>query len=225
MRTIAFSHDAIIAPFFERKILTKPELLRISGCSNMTLFRRLTEHGYCTSYNFNGRYYTIPDVAHFNRQGLWDYRQVRFSKYGTLKTTIQHFVATSEQGYTASELAPLLGVRVASVLLPLTREGRLVREDLAGWVYFSSDPVQRERQTQKRRARLQPSPQAMVVLPQKLDDKTTIEALVGLVKNPDADPKQIRTYLKTRGMVAPLAAIDALFDRYDLVKKKDSRNS
>jgi hypothetical protein len=225
MRTIAFSRDAIIAPFFDKKILTKAELLNLTGCSNMTLFRRLSEHGYYTSYNFNSRYYTIAEVARFDRKGLWEYRQARFSKYGTLKATIQHFVSTAEMGCTANELAQLLGVRVASLMLPLTAAGLIAREDLGGWVYFSSDRVQREQQINQRRLTLKLSTPPMVILPQALDDKTTIAALVGLVKNPAAGPKEIRAYLKSRGMVAPLSAVEALFDRYDLVKKKASRNS
>jgi len=225
MRTLAFSRDAIVAPFFEKKILTKAELLKISGCSNMTLFRRLSEHGYYTSYNFNNRYYTIAEVAQFDRLGLWEYHQVRFSKQGTLKATIRHFVATSEMGYSANDLAQLLGVRVASLLLPLTNEGLIVRENFGGWLYFSSDPRQREQQINRRRSKLQLQQQPTVVLPQQLDDKTTIEALVGLVKNPGAGPKQIRAYLKTRGMIAPSSAIEALFERYNLFKKKAIRNS
>ena len=216
MRTIAFSHDAIIAPFFDKKILTKTELLNLTGCSSMTLFRRLSEHGYYTSYNFNSRYYTIAEVASFDRKGLWEYHDVRFSKHGTLKATIRHLVSTSEMGCTANDLAQMLGVRVASLLLPLTNEGLIVRENFGGWVYFSSDPHQREQQINQRGSTLQLPPQTTVVLPQQLDDKTTIEALVGLVKNPDAGPKQIRAYLKTRGMIASLSAIEALFERYDL---------
>jgi hypothetical protein len=31
MRTIVFSHDAIIAPFFDKKILTKTDLLKLES--------------------------------------------------------------------------------------------------------------------------------------------------------------------------------------------------
>ena len=220
MRTITFSHDAIIAPFFDKKILTKAELLKLTGCSNMTLFRRLSEHGYYTSYNFNSRYYTIAEVAKFDRKGLWKHHEVRFSKHGTLKATIRHLVSASEMGYSANDLTQLLGVRVASLLLPLTNDGLVVRENFGGWVYFPADSRQREQQINLRRLTL-PLPQPpMVLLPRQLDDQTTIEALVGLVKNSDAGPKQIRAYLKSRGMVAPLSAIKALFERYDLLKKR-----
>jgi hypothetical protein len=116
-------------------------------------------------------------------------------------------------------------VRVASLLLPLTNEGLIARENFGGWIYFSSDPRQREQQSNRHRL-TRPLPQPpTVVLQQQLDDKTTIEALVGLVKNPEAGPKQIRAYLKTRGMVAPLPALNALFERYELFKKKAIRNS
>ena len=225
MRPTSFSHERIIAPFFERKILTKNELFAITGCSNMTLFRRLSEHGYYTSYNFNSRYYTIGEVATFDRHGLWEYHQVRFSKHGTLKRTIQHFVSISEMGYSAGELTQLLGVRVASLLLPLTHEGLIVRENLGGWRYFSIDQSQRQEQITRRRSALTHPPRTKVILQHELDDKATIEALICLVKNPHADPKQVRAYLKTRGMEASLSAVEALFEHYDLSKKNDTRHS
>lgn len=220
MKTHTFLFDDLIAPFFEKKILTKVELLDISGCSNMTLFRRLSEHGYFTSYNLNSRYYTIPEVARFDNNGLWHYRQARFSKYGTLKATIQHFVDHSERGYSVKELNQLLGVRVSSLLLPLSNKGIIAREYFNGWYYFTTDPVGREQQIEKRR----PSQTATVILPQELDDKSKIEALAGLVKHPEFEPKDVRSYLKVRGIIVNLAAVKELFDRYDLSKKKGDRN-
>jgi hypothetical protein len=224
MKTPIFLLDNLIAAFFEKKILTKNELLDISQCSNMTLFRRLSEHGYFTSYNLNSRYYTIPEVARFDKNGLWRYDHVRFSKFGTLKATIHHFVDHSEMGYSVNELNQLLGVRVSSLLLPLTNQGVITREYFNGWYYFATAPVQREQQLQKRRVKSAPSQTATIILPQELDDKSQIEALVGLVKNPEFEPKDVRSYLKTRGIIVSLAAVKELFDYYDLSKKKDGRN-
>jgi hypothetical protein len=225
MKTHTFLLDDIITPFFEKKVLTKAELLDISGCSNMTLFRRLSEHGYFTSYNLNSRYYTIPEVARFDNNGLWHYRQVRFSKYGTLKATIQYFVDHSEMGYSVNELNRLLGVRVSSLLLPLSNKGVITREYFNGWYYFSTEPVQREQQIKRRRMMFAPCQTAKVILPQELDDKSKIEALVGLVKHPEFEPRDVRAYLKARGIIVTLNAVRELFDRYDLSKKKGGRNS
>jgi len=224
MKTRTFLLDDLIALFFEKKVLTKAELLTISGCSNMTLFRRLSEHGYFSSYNLNSRYYTIPEIAKFNKNGLWHYGQVRFSKHGTLKATIRHFVDHSEMGYSVNELNQLLGVRVSSLLLPLSNESVITREYFNGWYYFSTDPVRREQQIERRRLKFAPSKTAKVILPQELDDKSKIEALVGLVKNPQFEPKDVRSYLKARGIIVPMAAIKELFDCYDLAKKKGVRN-
>ena len=225
MRTRTFLLDDLIAPFFEKKILTQAELLDISGCSNMTLFRRLSEHGYFTSYNLNNRYYTIPQVAGFDNNGLWHYRQIRFSKYGTLWATIQHFVDYSEMGYSVNELNRLLGMRVSSLLLPLCNKGVIVREYFNGWTYFTTDPAQHEQQIERRRMMLAPSQTAKMILPQKLDDKSKIEALTGLVKHPEFEPRDVRAYLKARGIIVTLTAVRELFDRYDLSKKKGGRNS
>lgn len=225
MKAQTFSLDAIVAPFFEKKVLTKAELLDSARCSNMTLFRRLSEHGYYTSYNFNSRYYTIPEIARFDNNGLWNYGQVRFSKYGTLKVTIQHFVVRSEMGYSVNELNQLLGVRVSSLLLPLSNEGLIAREYFNGWYYFSIDQVQRDQQIKGRQMTIQPSQTTTVILPQELDDKTKIEALVGLVKNPEFEPKDLLAYLRARQIMVSLAAVKDLFDRYDLLKKKGDQNS
>ena len=167
----------------------------------------------------------ISEVAWFDNNGLWHYRQIRFSKYGTLKATIQHFVDHSEMGYSVSELNRLLGVRVSSLLLPLSNEGVITREYFKGWYYFSADPLHREQQIERRRMMFASCQTAKVILPQELDDKSKIEALTGLVKHPEFEPRDVRAYLKARGIIVTLTAVRELFDRYDLSKKKGGRNS
>ena len=54
----------------------------------MTAWRLLRQHGYFTSYNENARYDTILGIPQFDEQGLWVYRNARFSKWGTLTKTI-----------------------------------------------------------------------------------------------------------------------------------------
>ena len=54
----------------------------------MTVIRALKKYGYYTSYNRNAGYYVLHDVPEFNEWGLWTYRDIRFSKYGTLTQTI-----------------------------------------------------------------------------------------------------------------------------------------
>ena len=53
----------------------------------MSVFRRLRELGYLSSYTHNGRYYTLAGVPDFDENGLWFHRGIGFSQVGTLKET------------------------------------------------------------------------------------------------------------------------------------------
>ncbi|HKL58901.1 MAG TPA: hypothetical protein VJ863_03300 [Sphaerochaeta sp.] len=39
---------------------------------------------YLGSYNHNGRFYTLAGIPQFDEHGLWGYKNIRFSRFGTL---------------------------------------------------------------------------------------------------------------------------------------------
>jgi hypothetical protein len=106
------------------------EICRRLSISRATAFRRLSEHGYFSSYNHRGQYLTIEEVARFDHRGLWCFRDARFSRHGTLKLTVAHFVRESRTGMTQEELSELLGVQVYNSLFDLIQEGAIGRERL-----------------------------------------------------------------------------------------------
>jgi hypothetical protein len=106
--------------------------------ADATVFRTLAGLDYRTSYSHRGRYYTLDEIARFDELGLWSFRQVWFSRFGTLVSTVEALVAASEAGYDAAELENLLHVEAKAALLRLGREGRLARERVAGrYLYVS----------------------------------------------------------------------------------------
>src|SRR3989442_417549 len=92
--------------------------------SRMSVFRRLSDIGYFSSYSHAGRYYTLEDIPQFDRDGLWHYQGVGFSRYGSLKSTVEHLVKDADTGRTHSELYVRLQVRVHNTLLDLVRGKR-----------------------------------------------------------------------------------------------------
>jgi len=135
-----------------RKTATLPELKSALGTDvDMTVFRKLAELSYRTSYSHGGRYYTIDEVARFDEQGLWSHRSVWFSRYGTLLATLEALIATADAGYFAHELKDSLHVEVKAPLLRLVNDKRLVREKVSGlYLYCSSDVRVRTRQLELR---------------------------------------------------------------------------
>jgi len=119
--------------------------------STMTVFRRLKELGYRTSYSHRGRFYTLNEIPRFDDQGLWFYREAAFSQWGNLLETARHLVEQADAGLTAAELQYILRVEVKQSLLRLFRRKQLHRERIGPQlVYLARDKQQRTRQKQER---------------------------------------------------------------------------
>ena len=116
-----------------------------------TVFRKLNELAYRTSYSHRGSYYTLDEIAQFDRKGLWSLRSVWFSKYGTLLATVKALVAACEAGYYVDELEDVVQVDVKAPLLKLVREKRLAREQVFGrYLYLATDVSTRKQQLSAR---------------------------------------------------------------------------
>lgn len=136
----------------EQKIATMPELKAALGTDiDLTVFRKLRELSYHSSYSHRGRFYTLDEIARFDEFGLWSFRAVWFSEHGTLLRTCEILVNEAEAGYATDELENLLHVGVKDPLRKLAREARIFREKLGGrFVHFAADRSTRREQLRAR---------------------------------------------------------------------------
>jgi hypothetical protein len=157
MRTPKFSVEALRSFFNKQSIGTMRQLKDALGTPvDMTVFRKLRQLSYHTSYSHQGKYYTLDELAVFDSLGLWQFDGARFSRYGTLLKTAQALIEGSDKGYSAFELHARLGVDMKEALLQLQRERRVYREEITGrFVYFCPEP-KRRRQQHLRRLEEQP---------------------------------------------------------------------
>ncbi len=111
MRTTQFPSEALAELIRAQKIATMGQLADTLGTDvKRTVFRKLKELGYRTSYSHRGSYYTLDDVADFDDDGLWSYRSVWFSTHGTLLATVEAMVDAGELGHFLDELDNMLHV-------------------------------------------------------------------------------------------------------------------
>jgi hypothetical protein len=153
MRTESFHADDLARMLRRNKIATMPELKLALGTQvDVTVFRKLKQLAYRTSYSHRGSYYTLDETAHFDQSGLWSFQSVWFSRQGTLLDTAQAFVENSQAGHFAEELDHLLHVGTKEPLLRLVQLERIARESVEGlYLYCSMNPILRERQLLARR--------------------------------------------------------------------------
>ena len=83
--------------FRKLRVVTISDLCEAIGTSSrMTVFRRLRQMQYVTSYTHAGRYYTLYNIARFDSEGIWFYDDIGFSQSGSLKNTVNYLVDESD---------------------------------------------------------------------------------------------------------------------------------
>jgi hypothetical protein len=108
------------------------QLAQALDCARISVRRFLKQIGYCRSYTHNGKWYTLRDCPDFDREGLWHFRGIGFSKHGSLTATIDHLLARSPAGLSASQLAEKLQHSCDAVLTRLPRWS-----EMAARIWFS----------------------------------------------------------------------------------------
>ena len=141
MRHESHSADSIVRLLHRQSIATMDDLKQGLGTeADITVFRKLRTLDYLSSYSHGGRYYTLRELADFDARGLWVYRGVHFSRFGSLLDTVEAFVHRADRGVFAYELAEELQVETKEPLLKLVRQNRLTREEVSGrYLYCSAD--------------------------------------------------------------------------------------
>ena len=154
MRTPSFFADRLREFLRLKKIASLPELKQVLGTTvDTTVFRKLKELSYRSSYSHRGRYYTLTEIPQFDSHGLWSFQEVWFSRWGSLVTTVESLVNDAPQGYFAEELRQILQVEVKDTLLQLVEQRRIARQQITGlFLYASHDAALRRRQVLARQA-------------------------------------------------------------------------
>jgi hypothetical protein len=154
MRPTVFSADVLRRFLRRNRIATLPQLKQLLGTeADITIFRKLKELSYRTSYSHRGSFYTLDEIADFDDRGLWSFNSVWFSFRGTLVATAESCVTQSKAGYFASELEELLHVPVKEPLLQLVAQGRIARRTVSGlYLYCAGDAPTRQQQLRARQA-------------------------------------------------------------------------
>jgi hypothetical protein len=196
-----------------KKVVTLAELAVHLHCSPRTVQRRLADWQAITSYNRNGSYYTLPEIATFDVNGLWRYRGASFSRFGNLPETFIHLVSNSQAGLTAAEAGALLGLRPSSFLWSFREHPALKREKHQGlYVYYCSAPASYKKQREQRRLM-----RGRTRLPV---DFEAVAILVEKIKCPNLSNEALSQRLRKQKLSIEPEMIENLFVKHDLIEKK-----
>jgi len=199
----------VLENFRRQIIITIDQLVKLLQCSVITARRRLKKWQTYTSINKNGRYYTLPQIPVFDKNGLWKYQAILFSKHGNLKQTIVALIADSQKGLSAIEIAELVGLVPNSSFLSQFKDVPGVkREKHQGrFIYLSDRPEIYTRQKQR---------WATIAFP---TDAQAVVILVQMIKHPDIGIDQLADHVSAQGQSVEPATIGRFLQFHDLLKK------
>lgn len=131
--------NQLIKVFNKKNVLTIVDLKNyLQTNSRMTVFRKLKQLPYKSSYSHCGKYYTLDGFAKYNKNGIWGYNQIYFSKYGTLKSTVLKNIEGSKSGLSSFELEGLLHVPAYNAALGLFKAHKVARKQIGKeYIYLS----------------------------------------------------------------------------------------
>lgn len=194
-----------------KKVFTFALLLSLLNCSTRSGRFRLKQWGAVSSYNHNGRYYALPNVLHFDENGLWHYKNKYFSKHGTLKNTVVHLVRTSTSGLTGNQIGEIVGLSPRSFLHHFSNSPGIRREKHEKvYVYFSDDADKYKEQLQNSRQVLKLS---------ALSDADAVVILVALIKHPNFTIKEITRLSEIKAKKLSPDVIREFLKHHSLLKK------
>jgi len=174
--------------------------------------RFLAELGYYSSFTHNGGWYTLRSIPRFGRNGLWFYRDIGFSRSGTLPKTLITLITRSPAGMSAEMLGKTLRCRCHGVLVNLWRKGKIQRQKLGRCqVYFAADPHKAE--SQRRALSAQHPPEV------RFSAEMAVLILAEFIRNPDSSFEQLAKKIsRSKNVTVNVKQIEQLFDQHGLKK-------
>ena len=197
----------------DKKVFTLDQLVSSLNCSTPTARLKLKQWQAYTSYNQNGRYYTMPSVPRFDENGLWSYKTISFSKFGNLRNTVVHLINNSPLGLTGNEIGNLVRLPPRSFLHHFRNVAGICREKREGvYVYFSDDADRYKEQVGNRS-------RALIAEKKLLRDADVIVILTALIKHHGITIDDIMGLPEVRGGNFSRDVIGEFLDQHDLLKK------
>ncbi len=207
-------YDKINELFSTQDCWTMEQLDKALQYSTISIRRFLKQMGYFSSFTHNSKWYTLQPIPSFNKNGIWFFNNIGFSRHGNLKQNIIYFIDRSPQGLSAKQLAEILSTPCHAVLNHMYKSGTIERfDERSELIYLSTVPAKKGQQIK----RLQ-SVQRIDETHQKLSAHSAVYVLVEYIKHPEASFVELSRAVAKKQVIATPQAITRFFQEHDLKK-------
>jgi hypothetical protein len=198
-------------------VLEFADMLSKSKYKSRTLRRKIKNLGVITSYNANSKFYTLPKFAKFDSYGLWKYKEIYFSQYGSFKKTLINLLNESAKGYSAKELTEITQVKTDDLLRILSNENKIYKQKIFNcFIYFAVKPDIKKVQINKKHQEANNKRCQKV----RLFKRDEILILCEIISNTNLtfNNKTITINLNKKGYAFSIMDIESVMNKYALKK-------
>jgi hypothetical protein len=103
-----------------------------------------------TSYTHSGQFVTLPEIPKYDAYGIWFYRKIGFSNFGTSLDTIIGLIEQSKAGYSRDELEEILRIKISQQIQTLLLREELHRVKLGNRYLYLPEAVMKNKRKRLR---------------------------------------------------------------------------
>jgi len=207
-----------------KKVNSFKKIFEQTDCSEITIRRDISYIHAITSYTHQGQFITLEDIPAYDNYGIWFYRGIGFTKYGTSLELIKYLINSSKGGLTKENIEEILRIKISQQIQTLLKRHILYRVKVGNKYLYLPETLARNK---RKRIRLVNSN----YLEEYYDAKVCISDLIALLKavlveyKIATDEHYLKRLVKKYSLKIPTKKIEQVLLKYNLTEKKTSSNS
>jgi DeoR/GlpR family transcriptional regulator of sugar metabolism len=207
-----------------KKIQTFEQILKQVNCSEATLRRDIRWIKGITSFTHQGRFVTLKDIPKFDKNGIWFYRKVGFTKYKNSLELIVHLINNSKEGLNREQIQEILKIQIFQQIQTLLKRNELYRCKIGNKYIYLPEQLARN---QKKRLRLLSANNVEEYYDAMVSSSDLVALLKAVLieKKIKIDVKNLKRFAQKYSLKIPLKKVEQLLLKYNLTEKKSHRIS
>jgi hypothetical protein len=207
-----------------KKIQIFEQILKQVNCSEVTLRRDIRQIKGITSYTHQGRFVTLEDIPKFDKNGIWFYRNVGFTKYKNSLELIVNLINHSNKGLTREQIQEILRIQIFQQIQTLLKRNELYRSKIGNkYIYYPEELAknQKKRLLVLNANNVEEYYDAMV----SSSDLVALLKAVLVEKKIKINVKNLKRFVQKYSLKISLKKVEQLLLKYNLTEKKSHRIS
>jgi hypothetical protein len=179
-----------------------------------TLRRDINDLSGITSYTHRGKFITLSNIPKFDKNGIWFYKDIGFTKFKNSLDLIVSIISNAEKGITKEEIEELLRIKISKQIQILLSQKRLQRIKFGAKYLYLSDKLAKDKRKQIQSLDIEE------YYYKKMSIADIVAVLKAVLSEHKIDMDNLKKLVQKFSLDVPIKKIEQLLLKCDLTSKK-----